>query len=263
MSRRGDRKEQAMPNALITGAAQGIGRETALELVARGWTVGAYDLRDAPHPSLHTGVLDVTKPEDWTAAIEDFHAHVGQIDVLINNAGVLYGGPFMESGSFDKDSALIDVNVKGVLYGCRAVYPHLRPGAKVLNVCSASAIYGTPDMAAYSSSKFAVRGITEALDLEWEESGITVEDVWPLYVKTAMLDNVRTTGTDRLGVRLTSQDVAKAIADVAQRPRGPVARPHNPVGLQAKLLHAGSQFSPVQIMRFMNAKLTTKRKVRF
>lgn len=252
-----------MPNVLITGAAQGIGRGTALELASRGWAVGAYDLRDAPHPELHTGVLDVTKPSDWEAAIADFHEHVGSIDVLVNNAGILYGGPFAEAGSFDKDSTLIDVNVKGVLFGCRAAYPHLRPGSKVLNVCSASAIYGTPDMAAYSSSKFAVRGITEALDLEWEEQGIIVEAVWPLYVKTAMLDDVRTTGTDRLGVRLTPEQVAHAIADVAERPRGPVARTHNPVGLQAKVLHAASQFSPVQLLRFVNAKLTTQRKVRF
>lgn len=252
-----------MPNALITGAAQGIGRATALELTRRGWSVGAYDLHTAPHPQLHTGVLDVTDPQAWGTAIEDFHQHVGSIDVLINNAGVLYGGPFIESGSYQQDSALVDVNVKGVLYGCRAVYPHLKPGAKVLNMCSASAIYGTPDMASYSASKFAVRGITEALNLEWEEKGVTVEAVWPLYVKTSMLEGVRTTGTDRLGVRLTPEQVARSVADLAERSRGFISRPHKPVGLKTAVMFTASHFSPVALTRYINAKLTTRRAVRF
>lgn len=252
-----------MPNVLITGAGAGIGRATALLLAQRGWKVGAYDLKDNPHEALHTGVLDVTKPEDWEAGVADFEANVGQIDVLVNNAGILYGGAFMKEGSFEKDSATIDVNLKGVLYGCRAAFPHLKPGAKIVNLCSASAIYGTPDMATYSATKFGVRGITEALNLEWEESGITVESIWPLYVRTGMLDNVRTDGTDRMGVRLTPEDVAAAVADVVERPRGKVSQVHTPVGLQTKILFNLSHFSPVALTRFVNAKLTTKRKVKF
>ena len=252
-----------MPNVLITGAGAGIGRATALLLAERGWKVGAYDLKDHPHEALHTGVLDVTKPEDWEAGIADFEAKVGQIDVLVNNAGILYGGAFMKEGSYEKDSATVDVNLKGVLYGCRAAFPHLKPGAKIVNMCSASAIYGTPDMATYSATKFGVRGITEALNLEWEESGITVESIWPLYVKTGMLDNVRTDGTDRLGIRLTADDVAAEVADVVERPRGKVAQVHTPVGLQTKFMFALSHFSPAVLARFVNAKLTTKRKVKF
>lgn len=113
-----------MPNVLITGAGQGIGRATALLLAERGWKVGAYDLQDFPHPDLHTGIMDVTKPTAWETALADFRTNVGEIDVLVNNAGILYGGSFMEAGSFEKDSALVDVNIKGVLYGCRAARPH-------------------------------------------------------------------------------------------------------------------------------------------
>ncbi|MBF4553880.1 SDR family oxidoreductase [Corynebacterium suicordis] len=251
-----------MPNVLITGAGQGIGRATALLLAERGWKVGAYDLQDFPHPDLHTGIMDVTKPTAWETALADFRTNVGEIDVLVNNAGILYGGSFMEAGSFEKDSALVDVNIKGVLYGCRAVRPHLKPGAKVVNLCSASAIYGTPDMAVYSSTKFAVRGITEALNLEWEEDGITVEALWPLYAKTGMLDNVRTTGTDRMGVRLTADHVAKEVADVVERKRGRLAQVHTPVGTQSKVMFALSHFSPAWLTRFANAKLTTNRKIR-
>ncbi|WP_312588271.1 SDR family NAD(P)-dependent oxidoreductase [Corynebacterium dentalis] len=165
-------------------------------------------------------------------------------DDLITGAGAGIGGA----------SALLLVergwkvgayDLKGVFYGCRAVFPHLQPGAKIVNMCSTSAIYGTSDMATYSATKFGVRGITEALNLEWGESGITVESIWPLYVKTGMLDNVCTDGTDRLGIRLTADDVAAEVADVVERPRGKVARLHTPVGLQTKIMFALSHFSPV------------------
>ena len=129
-----------MPNVLITGAGAGIGRASALLLAERGWKVGAYDLKDHPHEALHTGVMDVTKPEDWEAGIADFEAHVGQIDVLVNNAGILYGGAFMKEGSFEKDSATVDVNLKGVLYGCRAAFPHLQPGAKIVMTSSIASL---------------------------------------------------------------------------------------------------------------------------
>ena len=107
-----------------------------------------------------------------------------------------------------------------------------------------------------------MRGITEALNLEWEEDGITVEALWPLYAKTGMLDNVRTTGTDRMGVRLTADHVAKEVADVVERKRGRLSQVHTPVGRQAKVMFALSHFSPAWLTRFANAKLTTNRKIR-
>lgn len=258
-------------NVFITGAAQGIGRATAELLASRGWTVGAYDISEdfnwaTSNPNIHTGILDVTDADAWTAALEEFtKAHGGQLDVLINNAGILYGGPFMEEGSFTRDSALVDVNVKGVLYGARAAHPYLekQPGAKLVNVASAAAIYGTPDMAVYSATKFAVRGITEALDLEWSEDDITVASVWPLYTKTGMLDGVETSGTKRLGVRLTADDIAVEIANLVEAKRSTPTKVHHPVGLQAKIMFATSHFSPAFLTRYVNSKLVSDRKIRF
>lgn len=260
---------------LISGSGRGIGRLTAQTLLDRGWTVGVYDISDdvdwvdtlpaATRRRAHRGHLDVTDPESWTAALTGFTAATGgRLDALVNNAGLLYGGPFITEGSHERDAALVDVNVKGVLHGARAAYPYLRatPDARLVNLASASAIYGTPDMAVYSATKFAVRGITEALNLEWEEDGILVTDVWPLYVRTGMLDGVRTTGTDRLGVRLTPETVGRAVADVVEAPRRVPAAVHHPVGLQAKLLYAASHFSPAWLGRYVNAKLTTSRRVR-
>lgn len=254
----------------ISGAAQGIGRATAQRLAGRGWSVGSYDISDnfdwATGPNLHTGHLDVTDPEGWENALSEFAQAVGgHIDVVVNNAGILYGGPFVTEGSYKKDAALVDVNVKGVLFGARAAYPWLKksPDARLVNIASAAAIYGTPDMAVYSTTKFAVRGITEALDQEWDQDDITVTSLWPLYAKTGMLDGVETSGTKRMGVSLSAEDIAEAITKVVEAPRSKPTKVHHPVGRQAKIMYLASRFSPNWLLRFINAKLTTDRKVRF
>ncbi|MBP3088831.1 SDR family oxidoreductase [Corynebacterium sp. sy017] len=258
----------------ISGAARGIGRSTALELARRGWTVGVYDIvddfgwietEDLGSGKIYSGHLDVTDPQSWEEALKDFAGHTGgEIKVVVNNAGVLYAGPFMEEGSYERDEFLVNVNVKGVLNGSRAAYPYLKAAhdAKLVNLASASAIYGTPDMAVYSATKFAVRGITEALNLEWEQDGITVSSLWPLYVNTGMLDGVSTSGTKKMGVRLGPDDIAQAVADMVQSERGKIAKVHQPVGLQTKVMYAFSHFSPAWLTRFINAKLTTDRPVR-
>ena len=157
--------------ALVTGAAAGIGRAITSALVARGWRVGAFDIDEAGLATLSgssvlTGRLDTIPLADQQRAVE--------------------------------------VNVTGVLNGCHTAYPYLRatPGAQVVNLCSASAIYGQPELATYSATKFAVRGLTEALDLEWEDDDITVTAIWPLFVNTAMVDGMDVGAQRRLGVRL-------------------------------------------------------------
>lgn len=267
---------QIKRTAFITGAAQGIGRRTAELLLDRGWTVGVYDISDdvawaEGRPGAVTGHLDVRDAEQWREALDSFADVAGGIDVLVNNAGVLYGGPFEDAGT-DADERIIDVNVKGVALGAKLGLPHLKKSrGQMINLASASAIYGTPDMAMYSASKFAVRGLTEALDYEWRPHGIRVAAVWPLYADTGMLDGVATTGTSRLGVRLTADDVAKGVVDCIdagyedgerRTPRSP-AKVHFPVGLQAKVLFATSHMSPAFLTRFVNGKLTTKRKIGF
>lgn len=250
----------------ISGAGRGIGRATAEKLLARGYTVGVFDISGdqewaADHENAVVGTLDVTDPQQWEAALEKFVSEAGRLDVLVNNAGILYGTPF-EEGSYEQDSALIDVNVKGVHYGSRAALPHLKGSrGQLVNLCSASAIYGTPDMATYSATKFAVRGITEALEVEWEPYGIDVKAVWPLYVNTGMLENVSTDGTKRMGIRLTADDVAEAVVDCIDHKQGKITKVHFPAGLQAKLLYYASQVSAPFLNRFLNAKLTTKRKI--
>ncbi|PAY24134.1 short-chain dehydrogenase [Dietzia natronolimnaea] len=265
----------AVRTVLVTGAGRGIGEATARRFADAGYLVGAFDLQPcawaAGDDRVVTGVLDVTDPAAWEAALEQLTARAGgALNVLVNNAGLLYGMPFVDA-SYEQDSALVDVNVKGVMYGCRAAFPYLEKASSpvVVNLCSASAIYGQAEMAVYSATKFAVRGITEALDLEWGPKGIRVCSVWPLYVGTGMLEGVNTAGMRNMGVRLTEGDVAGEVSDLAEqtrrppsgllgRIRGAVGRAvHRPVGAQATAIYLASQVGPGRIIRLANKRLTS------
>lgn len=263
-------------SVLITGAGRGIGEATARQFADAGFLVGAYDLKPcewaAGDPRIVTGSLDVTDPAAWEAVLGEFTARTGgALDVLVNNAGTLYGTPFMDAG-YEQDALLVDVNVKGVLFGCRAAFPYLTRAAAptVINVCSASAIYGQAEMATYSATKFAVRGITEALDLEWGPQGVRVRSVWPMYVSPAMLEGVATAGMRNMGVSLTGDDVAREIVDLAARSQrrssGIVGRlrdvltgdgVHKPVGQQATAMYLASQVIPGRIIKMSNKRLTS------
>lgn len=250
----------------ITGAAAGIGRATALAYHRRGWTVAAYDLDEAGLATLPAGVrtgrLDVTDPAAFAAALEALVADTGRLDVLVNNAGILLAGPF-DSHDVEAHRREVAVNVTGVLHGLHAAFPHLRAtagvhgSATVVNLASASAIYGQAELANYSATKFYVRGLTEALELEWRRHGIRVTDLWPLFVSTGMLDGVRTGTTDSLGVHLDADDVAAAVLAAVDPPllHRLTRRVHVPVGRQAGAMALGARFSPGWLTRVVNRRL--------
>jgi len=254
----------------ITGGAAGIGRRTALSFAAKGWTVGVYDidedglatLAEEVRPlagELVTGRLDVTDAEAFEKAVGSFTEHTGgRLDVLVNNAGILLGGSFedIDVAAHHKE---IEINTKGVVNGCHAAFPFLKgtPGATVVNMSSASAIYGQADLANYSATKFFVRGLTEALDIEWASFDIRVVAIWPLFVETAMTTNLRTGSTDSLGIRLGPQDVADKILEAVEPPKARqlVHQVHYPVGLQTTALTLGSRFSPAWLTRVVNKRI--------
>jgi short-subunit dehydrogenase len=178
--------------------------------------------------------------------------------VLINNAGILLAGPFEEIPLAAQHKE-IDINVKGVTNGCHAGFRHLKatPGSVVVNIASASAIYGQAELATYSATKFYVRGLTEALDIEWGQYDIRAVAMWPLYVQTAMTKGVRTGTTDSLGIRLGPQDVADAILEAVEQPKASklIHRVHYAVGLQTKVMTVGARFSPAWLTRVVNKRL--------
>jgi NAD(P)-dependent dehydrogenase (short-subunit alcohol dehydrogenase family) len=231
---------------LVTGARRGIGRAVADLFAARGWRVGAYDVE--PGDGV-TGVLDVRDAAGWDRVLADFCAD-GGLDVLVNNAGVLVSGPFTSHG-VEAYRRLVDVNVLGVLTGCLAARPYLGRGSTVVNMCSASALYGQPGLATYGATKAAVKSLTEALDLEWRADGIRVRDMLPLFVATRMVDGMAARSIRTLGVRLTADDVARAVwRTVHERGRLPRS-PHRTVGFQTAAMAGLAGLSPAWATRLV------------
>jgi len=252
------------PTVFISGAAAGIGRATALAFARRGYRVGAYDIDSAGLETLReaitslggdvtVGALEVTDAAAWARQLEAFTGTSRRLDILVNNAGVLSSGRFEEI-PLDNQRRMIDINVYGTMAGLHTAFGYLRntPGAQVVNLCSASAMYGQPELAIYSATKFAVRGLTEALELEWRKHGIRVMAMWPLFVATAMVDGLETGSTKTLGVHLTADDVAEAIYSATHPDRTWLPRVHYPVGRQTKVLAALSQVSPNWVQRLLN-----------
>ncbi|MFU8821770.1 MAG: SDR family oxidoreductase [Gammaproteobacteria bacterium] len=207
--------------AFITGAASGIGRATAHLFVARGWRIGLLDRDAAGLASLVEELgpdassaypCDVTDAVALGAALEQFcGGPEGGLELLVNCAGVLHIGPF-EDLPGARHRELIDVNARGVMETLLAAFPMLRrAGGRVVNLASASANYGSPDYATYSATKMFVRGLSEALDIEWRRHRIRVACVMPAFVATPMIAGRHSGSMDRLGVQLSAEDVAQVI----------------------------------------------------
>ncbi|HYW02584.1 MAG TPA: SDR family oxidoreductase [Gammaproteobacteria bacterium] len=248
------------PCILITGAGSGIGRATARLFAGHDWTVGAFDVDDdalaglAGEERIVTRHMDVTDPQSVEEGFADFGERTGQrLDLLFNCAGILEIGPF-ESVSLERHARLIDVNFKGLMHCTRVAFPFLQRtrGAQVINMSSASAGYGTPDLATYSATKFAVRGLTEALNIEWARHGIRVCDIMPPYVDTPMVRNARHTASlDRMGVNLAPETVAAAVWSAVGSDRV-----HHLVGRQYRLMSALLRLFPASLNRRLVRSMT-------
>ncbi len=261
----------ARPAVFITGAAAGIGRAVAERFAKAGWFVGLADVDESALQAVLTqlqalhgphcgwaGRLDVSQPDDWAQQLQAFaQASGGRLDLLVNNAGVSATSPF-EEADLARHHRLIDINLKGVISACHHALPYLKrtPASRVVNLCSASALYGQPMLSTYSASKAAVRSLTEALDIEWQRHGIRVVDVLPLFVDTAMVRNdvSRMKTVQTLGVRLTADDVAQAIWRLSQA--RPASLPvHTPVGWQASVFYVLVKCTPDVINRWVTARM--------
>ena len=183
----------------ITGAASGIGRGAALRFAREGWFVGLADIDAAGLKAALDAIgrdngasylLDVRDRAAWDDALAIFTtAAGGRLDVLLNNAGVAAYG-YLEDQSEAEIERQLDVNIKGVVNGARAGLAHLKqtPGAQLVNVSSCASLYGAPKLAVYAATKFAVRGLSEALDIEFARHGVGVKCIMPWFVETPILD---------------------------------------------------------------------------
>ena len=191
---------------LITGGARGMGLLWAEHMVKDGARVVLWDLdgteleRAAAHiqelgGEVITQVVDVTDREAVYAAAREAEEQMGPIDILINNAGIVAAGKFVDMPD-EKLSATIDVDVKALLWTMKAFLPGmiLRGTGHVVNISSASGFIGVPYMPAYAASKWAVIGMTESLRLEMElegHKGIHFTLFCPSYVDTGMFAGVK------------------------------------------------------------------------
>lgn len=251
----------------ISGAAQGIGAAIARLFYQQGYKVGIYDinvdqaqiLADQLGPHAKAGKLDVSQYDQWQVALDEFVEWAGELNILVNNAGILYSGDF-EKTDIAAHHRTININVNGVLNGCHAALPYLKKAAfaRVINLSSASAIYGQADLVSYSASKFAVRGITEGLDTEWQKYGIRVLDVMPLFVQTSMVKDMDAGSIKNIGVDLTPQDVAHQILALAKAKGTILTATHTPVGIKTKVMYQLSRISPQFLNRLSNLVLTRK-----
>lgn len=214
------------PTVFITGAAKGIGAETALMFSKQGYRVAATDANEKDLEKLKKTLgnehfyrrLDVTNSEDFAAILKEFAVeNGGAIDVLINNAGIAFIDDF-EKISLEKHLALTDVNIKGVQIGTFHALQYLKKSSQpsMISMCSLSSEYGVPSEASYSASKFWVKGFTEAINIEWDRHGIYVCDVMPNFVATPMMQELDGKIVKSIGIKLNADDVSATIWKAVQ-----------------------------------------------
>ena len=182
--------------ALVTGAARGQGEAEARLFVAEGAKVVVADVRDEVGQALAAELgadharyqhLDVSKPDDWAAAVAATTAAFGSLDVLVNNAGILRTG-LIEDMGLDDYMTVVGVNQVGCWLGMKTAVTAMKErGGSIVNISSTGGLKGIRGMSAYVSSKFAVRGMTKVAALELGKYGIRVNSVHPGAVDTDMV----------------------------------------------------------------------------
>lgn len=187
--------------AIVTGAASGIGRATALHLQAQGARVWAADISaeglaetaKLAGGSLETLLYDASDVESCKALVAEVTKD-GSLDILCNIAGMLAWG---ETHDFDEDlfKKIIAVNLTGTFAMCRAALPHLiESKGAIVNMASTAGLSGTPYATAYAASKHGVVGLTKSIAVEYASKGVRVNAVAPGHVDTPMGNKAPPTG---------------------------------------------------------------------
>jgi short-subunit dehydrogenase len=246
---------------VITGAARGIGYATAQALLARGARVVIGDRDLDVLESAVAGIsalgqvsghpLDVTDKESFLAFLDKARADGGgRIDVLINNAGVMPVGPFLQQ-STDAIRSSIEVNFYGVLTGCQLVLPEMvgRRTGHIVNIASMAGMVAVPGQVVYAGTKFAVVGLSSAMADEFAAQGVHVTAVLPTFTNTELISGTNTTAATK---PVQPDDVAAAIVRVLDKPKTQVSVPASSrfVGIMTMLL-------PTRMRRWLGKKMGT------
>lgn len=209
---------------LVTGAASGLGAALTAAFRARGDEVLATDVSadvvSTPPDQRAVVELDITSDDDWAAALALVEERWGGLDLLVNNAGVAGGGRIDVAG-LDEWEWIIEINLLGVVRGCRTFTPMLKRqrSGRIVNVASLAGLVHPAGMASYNAVKAGVVALTETLGHELSPYGVGASVVCPSYFRTNLMDSLR--GADEaLGSvvtqlversPLTADDIAAAV----------------------------------------------------
>jgi NAD(P)-dependent dehydrogenase (short-subunit alcohol dehydrogenase family) len=223
----------------ISGAARGLGLATAKALAARGARVAIADLDGdlarveaaaLPGQGPHAGYrADVTDPDAFAAFLDQAERDLGPLDVLVNNAGIMPVGPFVQEDP-SVTRRQVEINVLGVMTGTRLALERMLPRRRghVVNISSAAGRVAVPGEAVYTATKHAVVGFGEALRAELRGSGVHVTTVMPSLAATELAAGMR---PPRFVPLVKPAQVAEAIAGALERPRLEVIVPAWATGL--------------------------------
>src|SRR3954447_12134636 len=196
---------------LITGAASGIGRATAVASARKGarlcltdvdeaqLTAVAAEIRAAGGDVDHAEALDISDHSAVAAMADEIHSAQGSVDIVMNIAGIAVWGT-VETLSHDQWRRVVDVNLMGPIHVLECFVPAMISGGRgghIMNVSSAAGLFGLPWHAAYSAAKFGLRGVSEVLRFDLRPQGIGVTLVCPGAVHTPLVDTLRIVGVDR------------------------------------------------------------------
>lgn len=188
--------------ALVTGAASGLGAETARRLAREGAAVMLSDLSIGDGEAITAYIIasggraafiahDVTSEDDWTAAVAGTTTVFGRLDILVNNAGIVGNQLELMTHSLADWRRILAVNLDGVFLGMRAVGPVMagQGGGSIINLSSIMGKVAMPNVTAYAASKGGVLMLTKAAAVEWAPLGIRVNSVHPGFIDTPMVAN--------------------------------------------------------------------------
>jgi len=203
-------KELRNKNCFITGAANGIGRSFALALAGEGMNLFIADIDmenlekvknevETAGARVYAAKCDVTKFEDFQNVAKEFYSELGNVDLLINNAGIVIGGSIFEI-TLDDWRELLDVNLWSIIYSIKVFLSKMveRRGGHIVNMASGAGVLGATEPLPYVASKFAVVGLSEALFGQLSSYGINVSVIVPLYIRTTIFQKCKIKSSQKL-----------------------------------------------------------------
>ncbi len=239
-------KDLKNKNCLITGAANGLGKAFALGLAQEGMNLFITDIDienlenvkkevESIGAQVYSTKCDVTKVEDFQITAEKFDSKLGELDLLINNAGIVIGGNIFEI-TLDDWKDLLDVNLWSIIYSLNVFLPKMinRGNGHIVNVASAAGVIGATEPLPYVASKFAVVGLSEALFGQLNSYGINVSVILPLYVRTNIFESCKIKYSQKLIDDVSEEKLREISKSLLKEMHSKAILPHRAVNKYIK-----------------------------